>query len=81
VAAAVLSAAALVIAGIYDLLFDHPLSLATRLQLAPVPMLLMAIAGLAIARYVLRIKRLRGQLIAAVMVGLLDPHLFTLSSF
>jgi len=43
-----------------------------------VPMLLMAIAGFAIARWLLRIKRLRGQLIAALMVGLLDPHLFTL---
>jgi hypothetical protein len=81
VAAAVLSLAALAIAGIYDLVFEHPESLATRLELAPVPMLLMAIAGFGIARWVLRIKRLRGQLVAAVMVGLLDPHLFTLLSF
>jgi hypothetical protein len=41
-------------------------------------MLLMAFAGFAIARWVLRIKRLRGQIVTGVMVGLLDPHLFTL---
>jgi hypothetical protein len=81
VAAAVLTLAAIAIAAVYDLLFDHPASLAARLQLAPVPMLLMAIAGFGIARWVLRIRRLRGQLIAALMVGLLDPHLFTLLSF
>jgi hypothetical protein len=76
-----LTLAAIAIAAVYDLLFDHPASLAARLQLAPVPMLLMAIAGFGIARWVLRIRRLRGQLIAALMVGLLDPHLFTLLSF
>lgn len=53
-------------------------SLATRIVAAPAPMVLMAIAGFAIARWLLRIKRLRGQLIAGLMVGLLDPHLFTL---
>jgi hypothetical protein len=41
-------------------------------------MLLMALAGFAIARWVLRIKRLRGQVVAALMIGLLDPHLYTL---
>jgi len=80
VAAFVLSVAALLVAGAYDLLFDHPASLALRLELAVVPMVLMAIAGFGIARWVLRIRRLRGQLIAALMVGLLDPHLFTLLS-
>ena len=53
-------------------------SLARRIELIPLSMLLMALAGFAIARWVLRIKRLRGQLIAGLMVGLLDPHLFTL---
>jgi hypothetical protein len=42
-------------------------------------MLLMALAGFAIARWQLRFRRLRGQLVAAVMVGLLAPHLFTLA--
>jgi hypothetical protein len=41
-------------------------------------MLLMAVAGFVTCRWVLRFKRLRGQLAAAVMIGLLDPHLFTL---
>jgi lipopolysaccharide export LptBFGC system permease protein LptF len=41
-------------------------------------MALMALMGFATARWVLRIKRLRGQLVAALMVGLLDVHLFTL---
>src|SRR5713101_6293629 len=62
-AAFVLSGAALLVAGAYDLLFDHPASLALRLELAVVPMVLMAIAGFGIARWVLRIRRLRGQLI------------------
>src|SRR5438132_4463714 len=64
VAAFVLTVAALVVAGLYDLLFDHPASLATRLELLPVPMVLMACAGFGIARWVLRIRRFRGQLIA-----------------
>jgi hypothetical protein len=77
-AALVLAFAALLIAAIDDLLLGPDVSLARRIELAPIPMLLMAIAGFAIARWVLRIKRLRGQVIAALMVGLLDPHLFTL---
>jgi hypothetical protein len=43
-------------------------------------MLLMAFGGFAIARWQLHIKRLRGQVIAGLMVGLLDPHLFTVLS-
>jgi hypothetical protein len=77
-AAIVLSAAAIVIALIYDLAFHSPASLATRIELAPVPMVLMGLAGFIIARWLLRIRRLRGQIIAGLMVGLLDPHLFTL---
>jgi hypothetical protein len=79
-AAVVLSIGALGVAAIYDLSFDHPMSLAARLTLAPVTMVLMAFVGFGIARWVLRIRRLRGQVIAALMVGLLDPHLFTLLS-
>jgi len=77
-AALVLSIAAIVIAAIDDALVGGGASLASRIQTAPLPMLLMALAGFAVARWVLRIKRLRGQVAAAVMVGLLDPHLFTL---
>ena len=43
-------------------------------------MLLMGLAGFAVARWLFRIRRLRGQVIAGLMVGLLDPHLFTLLS-
>ena len=43
-------------------------------------MLLMALAGYAIARWVLGIRRQRGRVIAALMVGLLDVHLFTILS-
>ena len=78
IAAAALSLVALAIAALIDLAFGTNISLAQRIQLAPVPMLLMALAGFAIARWLLRIKRLRGQVIAGLMVGLLDPHLFTL---
>ena len=80
VGAVVLTFAALAVAMIYDALVDPGLSLATRLATAPIPMGLMALAGFATARWLLRIRRLRGQVIAALMVGLLDPHLFTLLS-
>jgi hypothetical protein len=78
VAALVLSLAALAIGFLQEVFVGADASLVRRIELAPIPMLLMAIAGFAIARWLLRIKRLRGQLIAGLMVGLLDPHLFTL---
>jgi hypothetical protein len=77
-AALLLSAAAIVVALIDDAAAGDQASLARRIELIPLSMLLMALVGFAIARWVLRIKRLRGQLIAGAMVGLLDPHLFTL---
>ena len=80
VAAVALTAAALVIAAVYDVLLGPQPSLALRFSWAPLPMVLMGLAGFAIARWVLRIRRLRGQIIAAFMVGLLDPHVFTLLS-
>ena len=80
VAAGVLSLMTLVIAAIFDLLVGPQASLATRLSWAPAPMLLMALGGYAIARWVLRIRRLRGQIIAGLMVGLLDAHLFSIVS-
>jgi hypothetical protein len=78
VAAVVLTIVALLIGLAENAALGEQATLAQRVQLAPLPMLLMAIAGFAIARWLLRIKRLRGQVIAGLMVGLLDPHLFTL---
>ena len=79
-AALVLSLLALPIAFLYDQLLGPDPSLATQLRLLPLPMLLMALAGFAVARWLLRLRRVRGQVIAALMVGLLDPHLFALLS-
>jgi hypothetical protein len=73
-----LSLVALPIAAVYDLLVGPEPTLAARLEWAPVSMVLMGLAGFGVARRVLRFQRLRGQLVAGVMVGLLDPHLFTL---
>ena len=70
--------AALLIGLVEEALVGPSASLAQRIQLMPLLMLSMAMVGFAIARWVLRIKRLRGQVVAALMVGLLDPHLFTL---
>jgi hypothetical protein len=80
VAAVLLSVAALPIAAIYDLVVGPQPSLSARLTAAPIAMLLMGVAGFLIARWLLRIRRLRGQIIAGLMVGLLDPHLFTILS-
>ncbi|MBV9326157.1 MAG: hypothetical protein JO352_20530 [Chloroflexi bacterium] len=77
-AALLLSLAAIVVSLVTAAAAGDQASLARRIELAPLSMLLMAIAGFAIARWVLRIKRLRGQIITGLMVGLLDPHLFTL---
>jgi uncharacterized membrane protein YjdF len=78
VAALALSVAALAIAAIYDLVVGPQAALATRLAWAPLVMVLNGLVGFAIARWLLRIRRLRGQVIAGLMVGLLDAHLFTL---
>lgn len=80
VAAVVLSVAALPIAAVYDFVVGPQAALSARLTAAPIPMLLMGLAGFLIARWLLNIRRLRGQIIAGVMVGLLDPHLFTILS-
>ena len=77
-AGVVLSVAALPIAAVYDVASGAQASLATRLVWAPLAMVLNGLAGFAIARWLLRIRRLRGQVIAGLMVGLLDAHLFTL---
>jgi hypothetical protein len=77
-AAFALSLAAIAVAAIDDVAVGNEATLARRIETAPIAMILMAIAGFAIARWLLKIKRLRGQIVAAAMVGLLDPHLFTL---
>jgi hypothetical protein len=79
-AAVVLTGVDLVVAGVFDVVVGPTPSLSARLELAPLPMLLVGVAGFATARWPLRIRRLRGQVIAGLMVGLLDPHLFTLLS-
>src|SRR5262245_22573377 len=76
----VLTIAALGVAVVYDLVIGVAPTFSARLASAVLPMALMAVAGFATARWVLKIKRLRGQVIAGLMVGLLDPHLFTLLS-
>lgn len=76
--AVVLAILALPVAAVYDLSLGADPSVAMRFARAPIPMALMAMAGFATARWVLHIKRLRGQVVAALMVGLLDVHLFTL---
>jgi hypothetical protein len=76
----VLTIAAVVVAVVYDLVSGGPNTLSARLAMVPITMVLMALVGFATARYALRIKRQRGQIIAGVMVGLLDFHVFTLLS-
>ena len=76
--AVVLAAVAIPVAWVYDLALGPGPSFAARLSWAPLPIALMACAGFGCARWVLRIKRTRGQLAAGMMVGLLAPHLFTL---
>jgi hypothetical protein len=78
VGAVALTLAALVVAALFDVATGDQASIATRLGAAPLAMALMALAGVGVARWILKIRRVRGQLIAGLMVGLLDPHLFTL---
>ncbi|MDQ6670591.1 MAG: hypothetical protein M3069_07525 [Chloroflexota bacterium] len=80
VGALAVSIAALPIAAGYDVIVGPQSSLAMRLSWAPLPMMLMGLVGFVVARRLLRIRRLRGQIIAGLMVGLLDPHIFTLLS-
>ncbi|MDQ6672394.1 MAG: hypothetical protein M3069_16900 [Chloroflexota bacterium] len=80
VAAGAVSLAALPIAAVYDVVVGPQPSLAVRLSWAPLAMFLIGLVGFGVARWLLRIRRLRGQIIAGCMVGLLDPHVFTLLS-
>src|SRR5260370_20597980 len=80
VAAIVLTVAALPIAAMYDFVVGPNAALSARLSAAPVAMVLMGLAGYAIARWVLKIRRALRQIITRGMIGLLDPHPFTLLS-
>src|SRR5437763_768500 len=75
-----LTLGALLVAVIYDALLPADATITTRLAYRLVTMALMALVGFATARWLLKIKRLRGQVIAGLMVGLLDFHLFTVLS-
>jgi hypothetical protein len=66
-----LSAAALAVALAYDLAVGPDPTLARRLDWAGLPLALMGLAGFLTARLVLRLKRLRGQAVAAAMMALL----------
>jgi hypothetical protein len=77
-AALVLCAFSLVVAAMEDVLLGSAPTLSARIHYMPVAMLLMALAGYATGRWVLRFRRVRGQIICGLMVGLLDPHLLTL---
>jgi hypothetical protein len=67
------------VAFVFDLLTGPDPSFGARLTWAPVAMALMALAGFATCRWVLKFKRLRGQIVAAGMSAILAPHLFTLA--
>lgn len=80
VGAIVLTVLSLVVGLVYETVVGPQPSLTTRLTTLPLAMLLEGIAGFVVARWVLRIRRVRGQLVAAVMVGLLAPQIFQLLS-
>jgi hypothetical protein len=80
VGAVVLTVLSLLVGLIYETIVGPQSSLTTRLTTLPLAMLLEGIAGFIVARWVLRIRRLRGQLVAAIMVGLLAPQVFALLS-
>ncbi len=79
VAALLMTLLALPVAAVYDSALGPDPSFGTRLAWAWLPMLLMGAAGFATARWVLRFKRTRGQVVATLMVAILAPHLFTLA--
>ena len=79
--AVVLTVFSLLVGVVYEMVVGAQPSLTTRLTTLPLAMLLEGLAGFVVARWVLRIRRLRGQLVAAVMVGLLAPQVFQLLSF
>ena len=80
VGAIVLTVFSVLVGIVYELVVGPQASLTMRLTTLPLAMLLEGIGGFIVARWVLRIRRLRGQLVAAFMVGLLAPQIFALLS-
>ena len=80
VGAIVLTVFSVLVGLFYELVVGPQATLTTRLTTLPLAMLLEGVAGFVVARWVLRIRRLRGQLVAAFMVGLLAPQVFALLS-
>jgi hypothetical protein len=76
--AVVLSGLMLLVSVVFDLLLGPQPGLGTMLERIPLAMVLTGLCGFAVLRWVLRFRRLRGQVAGAVMIGLLDPHLFVL---
>src|SRR5579859_1147977 len=66
-AALTLSVVGLLVAIAYDVLIGSQAPVARRLAWVPVSMILMGLFGFGSARYQLRIRRLRGQIIAGCM--------------
>lgn len=64
----------------YDTVVGSDSTVAARLNWAGVPLVLMGLAGFGIARWVLRLKRTRGQVVAAGMVALLSGGMITAAS-
>src|SRR5215207_3494944 len=73
--ALVLTLLTLAVSVVYDFALGSQPSLSSRVELVPLAMLLMGLAGFVVLRWVLRFRRLRGQIAGAFMVALLDPHL------
>lgn len=74
-----LTAAALLAAAAFDAVTGPDSSYGVRLEWAWLPMAMMAVAGFATARWVLGFRRTQGQLVCALMVGVLAPHPFALA--
>jgi putative effector of murein hydrolase len=77
-AAVVLTLLTLMVSVPFDLALGADPGLGRLIELAPLAMVLMGLAGYGVARWVLKFRRVRGQVVAGCMVGLLDPHLFVL---
>ncbi len=77
-AAVVLTLLTLMVSVPFDLALGADPGLGRLIERAPLAMVLMGLAGYGVARWVLKFRRVRGQVVAGFMVGLLDPHLFVL---
>ena len=75
-----LTAAALLAAATFDIVTGPESSYGARLEWVWLPIAMMAVAGFATARWVLGFRRPQGQLVCALMVGVLAPHPFALAT-